>query len=195
MQHMSHKQSHHLPQDIYHRIYWYAKRNVDPRVIAHTLKIPLRTVERIIEKLSSAENLKPIPPVESEDHLHAKQSASQPYPKEFLDVFAFTKTRYTVVDFNGMVTKANAEKLDSELRKLLASDWKAVALRMADVKAIDEEGFGAIAAFYEAFVNMRRFTAILDPSPELDAFLEARDPDVRIPVFGTESAFESKAFR
>jgi len=185
-----------MPQDIYHRIYWYAKRNVDPHVIAHTLKIPLKSVERLIEKLSSAESFKSLPHQPELDAVEgAKPDDSQPKAQDFLDMFVFAKTRYTVIDFSGMVTAANADKLNAEIKMLLSSDWKTIALRMADVKEIDDYGFKAIVGFYNAFVNMRRHTAILDPSPELDKFLEIHNQTAKVPVFGTESAFEEHSFR
>ncbi len=196
MYYMLHKSAHHLSQELYHRIYWYAKRNVDPRVIAHTLKIPLKTVEHLIERLSSPDSPKKVSKGES------VEAPSRPLPssiaaptRDFLDIFAFAKTRWTVIDISGMVTKANIEKLHMELEKLLGSDWKTVALRMADVKDIDKDGFAALKTFHESFVAMRRYAAILDPSPEVDRFLAARDPDFTIPVFGTEIAFEERAFR
>jgi anti-anti-sigma regulatory factor len=193
---MPHKPSHHMPQDIYHRIYWYAKRNVDPHVIAHTLKIPLKSVERLIEKLSSAESLKLLPQQPELDAIEgAKPDDSQPKAQDFLDMFVFAKTRYTVIDFSGMVTTANADKLNAEIKMLLSSDWKTIALRMADVTEIDDYGFKAIVGFYNAFVNMRHHTAILDPSPEVDKFLETHNQTAKVPVFGTESAFEEHSFR
>jgi anti-anti-sigma regulatory factor len=197
---MPHKSSsHHLPQEIYHRIYWYAKRNVDPRVIAHTLRIPLKTVEHLIEKLSSPDQLKHAETRSHEEHTrvysHHSHAHAPALQADFLDVFTFEKTRYTVIDISGMATGANIEKLHTELKRLLASEFKAVALRMTDVKAIDEQGFNAICAFYDAFINMRRYTAILDPSPEVDSFMAGMQVDKKIPVFGTETAFEEKAFR
>jgi ABC-type transporter Mla MlaB component len=184
-----------IPQEIYHRIYWYAKRNVDSRLIAHALNLPLKTVEHLLEKMSSADHIQP-PPEEpsNKENTHQKQPHSQPRPSDFLDVFTFVKTRYTVIDISGMATSANIDKLHAELKKLLASDWKAVALRMTDVKEIDEEGFNAICTFYEAYSKMRRYTAILDPSPKVDSLLALHKLDKKIPVFGTESAFEEKAF-
>ncbi len=192
---MSSKPGHHLPQEIYHRIYWHAKRGIDPRVIAHTLKLPVRSVERIIAKLTSAPMEKTVKADEPETRAATGQlSSARPF-EEFLDIFTFSKTRYTVIDFSGMIIKANVDKLDAEFKKLLASDLKAVALRMTDVKGIDPDGFASVVAFHEAFVKLHRHTAILDPSPEADAFLIAHDSGKKIPIFGTETAFEEKSFR
>jgi anti-anti-sigma factor len=191
---MSHKQSH-LPQEIYHRIYWFAKRNVDPRVIAVTLKLPLKTVQHFIAKLSSIEQL---PPPSHSDKGKSAAHHREPSPSspesDFLDVYFFSKTRHVIMDISGMITKSNSEKLKGELQKLIPSEWKAVALRMTDVKKVDEEGFSIILSFLESQTKTGRYSAILDPSASVDSFLSASGLDRDIPVFGTESAFEEKAF-
>jgi anti-anti-sigma regulatory factor len=190
---MSHKSSH-LPQEIYHRIYWYAKRNVDPHVIAHTLRLPLKTVEHIIDRFSAADQPKDMP------HAHAfsRQAGHEHAPaseEDFLDIFLFVKTRYAVMDISGMVTKRNIHKLIAELHKLRSSDLKAVAISLTDVKQLDEDGLGALIILLDDFKKMGRYTAILDPSPVADAFIAEHDLEKKLPVFGTETAFESHAFR
>jgi anti-anti-sigma regulatory factor len=190
---MTHKSSH-VPQETYHRIYWYLKRDVDPAVIAHTLKLPLKTVEHIIERFSEADrplaaHHAPVP------HAHAPGSAKHTANDEdFLDIFLFVKTRYAVLDISGMVTKKNIHKLAAELDTLKISDLKAVALCLTDVKVIDEDGLAALISFHEEYRKAGRSTAVLDPSPSADSFITEHDRSKRLPVFGTETAFEAYCF-
>jgi anti-anti-sigma regulatory factor len=188
--HMTHKSSH-LQQEIYHRIYWYAKRNVDPHVIAHTLKIPLKTVEHIIERLSTS-TPHDAPTDASTLHGHATDAGSD---DDFLDIFLFVKTRYAIMDISGMVTKKNLHKLTTEFHKLRNSDLKAVAISMTDVQQLDGDGLAALIALSNDLRKMGRYSAVLDPSPAADAFIAEHDPGKNLPVFGTETAFEAHAFR
>jgi ABC-type transporter Mla MlaB component len=189
------QKSSHIPQETYHRIYWYLKRGVDPAVIAHTLKLPLKAVEHIIERFSEADRPgtaqhAPVP------HVHTTGSAKHAAADEdFLDIFLFVKTRYAVLDISGMVTKKNVPKLETELNSLKISDLKAVALSLADVKVIDEDGLAALISFHEEYRKAGRSTAVLDPSPSADSFITEHDKGKRLPVFGTETAFEAYCFR
>jgi anti-anti-sigma regulatory factor len=115
--------------------------------------------------------------------------------EDFLDVFLFTKTRYAIVDISGMVTKKNIHKLQVEIHKIESSDLKAVALSLTDVKEIDDDGLASLVALHDYFKKAGRYTAILDPSPVADAFILSRGADKKIPVYGTETAFEAHAFR
>jgi ABC-type transporter Mla MlaB component len=195
---MSHKSSH-LPQEIYHRIYWYAKRNVDPHVIAHTLKLPLKTVEHILERFSATERSETGPHAPAaHTHTFAKNAGHELTPaseEDFLDIFLFVKTRYTVMDISGMMTKGNMHKLTAELHKLRSSDLKAVAIRLADLRQLDEDGLAALIVFHDDFKKMGRYIAVLDPSLEAETFIAEHDPEKKLPLFGTETAFESHAFR
>jgi anti-anti-sigma regulatory factor len=193
---MSHKSSH-VPQETYHRIYWYVKRNVDPRVIAHTLKLPLKTVEHIIERFSENDRTAAALHNPSAAHSHVPVSARPDAPvadEDFLDMFLFVKTRYAIMDISGMVTKRNIHKLTTELQKLRSSDLKAVALCMTDVLQLDKDGLDAIVSFHDDFKKANRFTAVLDPSPDADSFIAGHEAAKKLPVFGTETAFEAHAF-
>ena len=194
--HMTHKSSH-LPQETYHRIYWYAKRNVDQGIIAHTLQLPLKTVEHIVERFMNADRtIAEKHGSRSPAHVtNAVFEHTRPSDEDFLDIFMFVKTRYAVMDMSGMVTKKNIDKLAAELNKMESSELKAVAISLADVKQIDDDGLGALIALHDKFNKTGRFIAILDPSPAADAFILAKGADTKIPVFGTETAFESHAFR
>jgi anti-anti-sigma regulatory factor len=187
---MTHKSSH-IPQETYHRIYWYARRKVDPRTIANTLQLPLKTVEHIMERFSAADH-------GSAPTAHSAKAVpdlAQAADDDFLDIFMFVKTRYAIMDISGMVTKKNIHVLSAELHKLEKSELKAVAISLTDVKQLDDDGLGALVALHDKFTKAGRFVAILDPSPAADSFILARGADTKIPVFGTETAFESHAFR
>ena len=193
---MAHKSSY-LQRETYHRIYWYAKRNVAPGIIAHTLQLPLKTVQHIVERFLTTDGKIAgehgnEPPAHETNAVfeHAQQS-----DEDFLDIFMFVKTRYAVMDISGMVTKKNTHALAAELDKLESSGLKAVAISMADVKQLDNDGLGALIALHDKFSKTGRFIAILDPSPAAAAFILAQGADAKIPVFGTETAFESHAFR
>jgi anti-anti-sigma regulatory factor len=188
---MTHK-SYNFPKEIYHRIHWYAKRNVDPQTIANTLKIPLKAVKTFLEKLSLEEQN--FEKKNFQTNIKAQSSFKKDEIKDFLDIFRYEKTRYAVIDIGGMLTEKNIEKLNQELTKLLTTNFKAIALKMSDVMMIDEKGFNAICAFCEAFSKTNRFAAILDPSLEVEKFLEKFGQQSKIYIFGTESAFEQKAF-
>jgi len=48
-----HNKSSQLPQDLYHRLYWYVKRNVDPGRIAAALDLPIKTAHHLISRLAT----------------------------------------------------------------------------------------------------------------------------------------------
>jgi anti-anti-sigma regulatory factor len=66
---------------------------------------------------------------------------------------------------------------------------------MSNVKAIDETGFSTMLTFYEQFTAKGRYSAILDPSPETESFIKENELESKIPVFGTEKAFEENALK
>jgi anti-anti-sigma regulatory factor len=188
------QKSSHVPKELYHRIYWYAKQGVDAARIAHALKLPLKTVEMMLEKLADKSYEHSVD--ETETKTIVKPETAEPVADEdFLDVFIFVKTRFVIVDISGMVEKQHLEKLVLELEKIRKMEIKAAALRMAEVQRIDEHGAKAIITFHQDFLRAGRYTAILDPSPQVDAFLAQTELDKKIAVFGTETAFEGKAFR
>ena len=186
---MHHKSSQ-LPKDTYHRLYWYAQRNVDPHRIAAALNLPLKTVSHLISRLKTEAIAQPA----------ATQKAtarSQEKPSEetiFLDVFVFSKTRYTVIDINGFVCKETLAKFKEEFKKIAGTGWMPLALRMADVQAVDTVAIDALLSLHNEFKKNRRYMAILDPSPGLEPVFKQHDLDEKIPIFGTERAFEESAF-
>ena len=184
-----------LSQDIYHRIYCYAKRNVAPLLIAHTLNLPVKTVENIVEKLAANKQLQPLQKTSEKSKSPDVVIGTTADDEQFLDVFIFAKTRHLVLDISGTLDKHNLQKLSDEVTKLKSSELRAIAIKLTDIKMIDEDGFAALLSMHLEFKKMGKFTAILDPSPEADAFLQKSGNEKKIPIFGTESAFEAKAFR
>ena len=69
-----------------------------------------------------------------------------------------------------------------------------LALRMADVRAVDAMAIDALLSLNNEFKKNRRYMAILDPSPGLEPVFKQHDLDEKIPIFGTERAFEESAF-
>lgn len=112
----------------------------------------------------------------------------------FLDVFVFSKTRYTVIDINGFVCKETLAKFKEEFKKIAGAGWMPLALRMADVQAVDTVAIDALLSLHNEFKKNGRYMAILDPSPGLEPVFKQHDLDVKIPIFGTERAFEESAF-
>jgi anti-anti-sigma regulatory factor len=187
---MSHHSSQ-LPQDVYHRLYWYVKRNVAPHRIAAALNLPLKTVFNLVYRLKAdsfpEHDALSRPP-------DAIQVSTADTSGDFLDIFLFSKTRYSVIDISGSLCGAHAEKLATEVDSLTQADRKPLALKMTDIVAMDEPGANAIIALHKKFSSNGRYFAILDPSAVIDPLFKQYHIDEKIPVFGTELAFEQHAF-
>jgi anti-anti-sigma regulatory factor len=189
---MHHKASQ-VPQETYHRLYWYAQRNVDPHKIAATLNLSLKTVQHLLDRLKSEKTgptagVAKSEPDEPDNTLAASNSAP------FLDLFVFSKTRYTIIDLNGCVCKETVEKFKDEIIKIAGAGWIPLALRMADALHVDASGIEAIFSLFGDFKKNGRYLAILDPSPGLEPIFKHYDIESKIPIFGTERAFEDHAF-
>jgi anti-anti-sigma regulatory factor len=186
-----HYKSSQLPTDTYHRLYWHAQRNVDPHRIAAALNLPVKTVVHLIKRLKS-ETIVPLTSIQ--------KTAAQPQQKPFqgtmfLDIFVFSKTRYTVIDINGFVCKETVPKLKEEFKKITGSaGWLPLALRMADVQVVDTAAIEALLSLHGECKENGRYMGILDPSPGLEPVFKQHDLDEKIPIFGTERAFEENAF-
>jgi anti-anti-sigma factor len=179
-----------LPNEIYHRLYWYMKRNVDPVRIAAALNLPLKTVHNFITRLKTEKGLVSTrrPPA---------PERSKPISTEemdFLDIFVFSKTRHSIFDIRGSIDKKNAGKLREMLLKTKSSHRNPIALKMTDVQHIDNSGAETILSLSTEFKQMGRYFAILDPSPDIEPLLKQYGIDAKIPIFGTEIAFEEHAF-
>ena len=188
---MPHKSSQ-LPPDLYHRLYWHAKRNVAPIRIAVALNLPVKTVQRFIERFK----------VEKDSGFLKKpeKPAAQSSPKtvkksDFLDIFIFHKTRYSVVDISGSIDKQQVGKLTEALHKIVSSYRNPLALKMTDVQNIDSTGAEAIISLHAECKQLGRYCAILDPSAAIEPFLKQYGVDKKVSIFGTELGFEGHAFK
>lgn len=178
-----------ISEEMYHRLYRLMKRKIAPKVIAHTLNLPLRTVEHIINRMEKAGNEK------LKLNKATIQKSQKPDDEKYLDIYFYTKTRYSILQLVGALTKPYCERFEKELQKVLMSSWKAIALEMSDLSLIEEPCSDLIISYYPKFQEKDKFLAILDPSPAIDSQLIELKLEDHIPVFGTELAFEESAFK
>ena len=180
-----------LPKEIYHRLYWYAKKNIDPARIAASMGLPMKTVNHFIERFKLEKDLAK-PKVQG----HSKAALPIDDGKEnFLDIFIFSKTRHTVVDINGFIDKKTSGKLKEMLQKAKSFHRNPVALKLTGVQCIDHVGAETILFLYAEFKQRGRYCAILDPSVAIEPLLKQFGIEDKIPIFGTEIAFEEHAFK
>lgn len=173
--------------DIYRRIYRLANRNVPANQIAVTLGLPLKNVKDILKRLQST---KTTPISLPDEKIEVKPKKVK---EEYLDVYMMQQSRVTVVDLNGYATEKNRVKLKVELKRVQRSDSKIIALMMTNLKELDKLSYELLLEFKEEFFSRGRFVAILDPSPEIENFIEENEVEDNIAVFGTVSALEAKA--
>jgi anti-anti-sigma regulatory factor len=174
-----------LSQEMYHRIYRMVKRNIEPKLIAATLNLPLKTINSIILRITQKNNS------DITDSAAVSQAQSV---SDFLDVYLYTKTRYAVIQLVGVLHKQNLYLLEKEIEKSFTAPWKAIALRLTDVLLIDSDSCNFILSCYQKFQDLGRYMAILDPSPQIEATLTEFKIEDTVPIFGTERAFEDAAF-
>jgi anti-anti-sigma factor len=180
-----------LPNEIYHRLYWYAKRNMAPLRIAAALNLPLKTVNNFIGRFRTDHAIAdPTVP----DAATNTQTDSADLT-DFLDIFIFSKTRHSVIDISGSLDKKNSGKLTELLLRTKTSHRNPLALKMTDILYIDESGAKTILDLFEEFKLLGRYFAILDPSAAIEPALKQYGVDGMVPIFGTEIAFEEHAFR
>jgi anti-anti-sigma regulatory factor len=172
-----------LPQEIYRRIYRLGKQKVEPRLIAATVKLPVRTVRSVLERLFTPGARNAIKMDAHDEH------------NDTLSVFVYTKSRYAVLDLTGTLSIDNCETFIQELEQLLQSQIKAVAVRLTDVPKIEMSAVQALLDMKEKFDYRGRYLGLLDPSPKIEADIVKFGIDEKIPIFGTESAFEDNAFK
>lgn len=174
-----------LSQEMYHRIYRMIKRDVDPQNIAATVNLPLRTINSIVYKVKHGDTM-----VATE---HQQKNQDQTVI-DFLDTYLYTKTRFAVIQLVGALEKSHLYLLEAELEKTISASWKAIALRLTDVRIIDAESCDFIFNSFQRFQTLGRYLAILDPSPEVEQFIKEYNLEDKVPIFGTERAFEDAAF-
>jgi anti-anti-sigma factor len=187
-----HQKSSQLPKEIYHRLYWYIKKNVEPMRIAAALNLPLKTVQHFVERLKTGKDVAELTEFEKEAEMPAKFQELQ---GDFLDIFVFSKTRYSVIDISGSLAKKNVQKFKEELRKINSSHRNPLAFKLTGVHNVDNEGIEALLTAYAGFKQMGRYCAILDPNPVVEQVIKQHKLEDKIPIFGTELAFEEHAFR
>jgi anti-anti-sigma regulatory factor len=173
---------------MYHRVYRLMNRDTDPRLIAAALDLPLRTVLNVIARLRKNQRAEPVVLGKPAEEKNTTGSGS------FLDVYSLTKTRYTVLQLVGYCTREQAPALETELKKAQNSTWKTIAIRMTDVTAIDEWTAKRLLEFCVTLKAHERFIAILDPSPAIEQVIVKAGIEEKVPIFGTEHAFEEEAF-
>jgi anti-anti-sigma regulatory factor len=169
-----------ISQEIYHRIYRLYKKNIDTAVIATTVQLPLKTVQNIVNRFA-----------------HTYQSATtEPAGggASWCDVLFMTRGRYAVLEISGAMSGERVSVCTAEFVRAVTLPFKAFALRMTDVSEIDEKGIEAILAFARACTEKGIYVAILDPGAAVEGAIHTHGLDEKLPVFGTETVFEQKAF-
>jgi len=187
-----HQNSSDLSEEMYHRLYRLAKREVDPRLIAAALNIPLRTVHTVLERMKQPKGDDTVKNTTELPHHSHKQKAED--ETGFLDIYFYPKIRYAILQLVGVVSQQTCDMLGKEFKRIFSSSWKAVALRLTDVTKLDKNGSILITQFYLDMEKHGRYIALLDPAPEIDPALREYGIEDTVPVFGTERAFEEKAF-
>ena len=178
-----------LSQDMYHRIYRLGQRKIDPQRIAATLYVPVRSVRHVLDRFF--EN----PKIASQSGSPKAKHEDRPKHKELLSVYVYTRTRYVVADIGGPVVANSVPALTEELRAVESPELRAVALRLTRASELDKQGAALLVDIGTGWSNQGRFTALLDPNPELEPQIARLGLDKKMPIFGTELAFEEAAFR
>lgn len=183
-----HHSHHEISEQIYRRIYRLHHQKVDPRMIAAAMNLPLITVHNVLDRLRGEKHV-PKSPV----HEAAKSSSKARHLDEIV-AFTFSKVRYAVVDVSGPITGKNCEHLQRELNNLLTSEFRVVAILLTEASGLDDIGVKAILDFQTSFSGRGRYVALLDPSPDIEPVIASMHLEEKIPVFGSERAFEDAAF-
>jgi hypothetical protein len=168
-----------ISQDIYHRIYRLYKKNIEPNVIATTVNLPLKTVHNIVGRFA---------------HTYHPSAVKNSEAASFLDILVMARGRYAVIELTGCLTAEQQEILEVEFNKAVVLPYKAFALRMTDVMALDKKGTETVLAFAEKCRDKGIYVAILDPALAIEPVICEHELDAKVPVFGTETVFEKNAF-
>ena len=179
-----------IPIEIYHRIYRMGIRKIPVEQIAYTLELPIKVVKNIfiqlfpvLKGLSSNKKKAKVPEI--------PDTVKQTY----LDIYILQRLRFLICDLYGMAIDPHLNSLQEEFKRMLNSSSKLIAIRMSNVKAINETGLSVILSFSKDFLNKGRYTAILDPSKEIESFIIQKEVEKKIDIFGTEKAFEEYALK
>ncbi len=174
-----------LSLEMYHRIYRMIKRNIEPKIIAATLNLPVKTVNNIAFRIKQKDDST----ITDSETISNEHSFS-----DYLDVYMYTKTRYAIIHLVGVLHRRNLYLLEKEIDKAFTAPWKATAIQLTDVQLIDSDSCNFILSSFTKFQGLGRFLAILDPSPQIEATLSEFKIENTVPIFGTERAFEDAAF-
>jgi anti-anti-sigma regulatory factor len=174
---------------MYHRVYRLMKRDTDPRLIAAALNLPLRTILNVLARLKKHQLTDSF-----KDDVHRRSKKDSTGHASFLDVYFLAKTRYAILQLVGHCTREQGPILEMELHKAQATSWKAIAVRMSDVTALDEWAARQLLGFCLALKGRERFVALLDPPAPIEPAITSYGLEERVRVFGTERAFEEEAF-
>jgi anti-anti-sigma regulatory factor len=176
-----------LSENIYHRVYQLVKRNIDLRVIAATLNLPLRSVLNVIARIEKS-GLD-----EKKGFGALDQATAKPQRPAFLDVYFVPRNRYAVLQFCGFLAKEMKEKIEAELLVVKLSHWKIIAVQLTEVTTLDETGARLLLDFCSEMKSRDRYIALLDPPMELESVLAKFEFENKVPIFGTRWAFEEVA--
>ncbi len=178
-----------VSQEMYTRIYRLHKRNINSQIIASTLNIPLRTVQSVISRFESTTATNQIEPANQSIYDSTSENSTT-----FLDIYTYTKTRFAIIEFVGVLTDNYADNVTNEIQKTLSSNWKAIGLKLNQVRSIDKSIADIFLSFHQKCSAASKFFALLDPSPEIEPQIKQFNIENIIPIFGTERAFEDNAF-
>jgi anti-anti-sigma regulatory factor len=176
-----------LSENIYHRVYQLVKRNVDLRVIAATLNLPLRSVLNVIARIEKSG----LDDKKGSGTLY--EVTSKPQKAAFLDTYFVPRNKYAVLQLVGFVVQTTKTKIEAELLVVKLSPWKAIAIQLTEVIGMDETGAQLLLDFCAEMKSRDRYIALLDPSMELEETLVKYRFESKVPIFGTKWAFEEEA--
>jgi anti-anti-sigma regulatory factor len=184
------KYYHMISEDIYRRVYRLMKQRIDPPLIAAAVNLPLSAILHVIGRL------------EKKPELAGSESEGAPlstkYQKEsgsevFLDVYYFTKPKYSIVQLVGHIVAGSKPVIEREFHKIRTSVWKSIALQMAEVTAMDETGAAMVLDLCKEIKSHERYIALLAPSVHIESVIEQYKMEELVPIFGTTNAYEKGA--
>ncbi len=164
---------------MYHRIYRMHKKDISPMQIAATLKIPKKSVLRILNKMNDKEGLEKKPAEKRE-----------PWLTSVLD----KQHKYMVVKLAGELTQDTVNELTEILQEFHGTRFKKIAFDMSEIQKVDNKGMNSFMVFVDQFTKGNNYCAILNPSEAAEEYIEENALEKRINVFGTVSSFEKYAF-
>ncbi len=163
---------------LYRRIYRMKNKNFNPSEIATVLKIPLSTVNSVLDRLNN-------------DTEVGKKKVIEKTIEYFFVLI--TKRDYTVVDIGGPITEKIYSDLTTELDNVVKiNDSFPAVIKLSDATEIEE---GAVKIFLDFIKKMRmrkRLVYVLDPSDDVDDVLVSSGLYDEVDVFGTESALTNE---